>query len=174
MKMSRIMLAMLISLCGSAVFAGAQEQKPPAFVPRDWSMLMPEDPMKSLAVNVCGSCHGLEQIVRLRGDKAFWTDQVWAMVGKGADLQQAEVEGLAKYYSTVFSPDKPELAIPININAAGADMLKLLPPLASHADDIVKARDEVKGFQKPEDLLKVKGITKEDFEKVKPFISTGS
>jgi glucose dehydrogenase len=138
---------------------------------KDWTLLLPEDAAKPLAVKSCASCHGLEQTVTLRGDAGYWSDMVWTMVADGADIPRDEADQLIKYFGTHFDSSKPKLSVPVNVNTASVDILRLFSPLASHAEEIVKTRDELKGFQKPEDLLQVKGITKEDLAKVRPFLS---
>ena len=40
------------------------------------------------------------------------------------------------------------------------------------AEKIMQYRTEHNGFKKPEDIMKVKGIGKKKFEKIKPYIIT--
>jgi glucose dehydrogenase len=141
---------------------------------KDWSVFLPEDRAKPLAVKVCAGCHGLASMVGQRGDADFWSDLVWTMVSSGADISRDEADTLVKYFSTYLGPGQPMLAVPINLDTADVETLRLLSPLASNAENIVKTRHELKGFKQPEDLLKVKGIKKEDFEKVRPFISVAA
>jgi competence protein ComEA len=59
----------------------------------------------------------------------------------------------------------------ININIATKNELIDLPGVGeSIADKIINYRDEEKGFRKIEDLMKVKGIGKKKFEKIKEYI----
>lgn len=61
----------------------------------------------------------------------------------------------------------------VNINTASADELTILPGIGeSTAEKIILFREEKKGFRKPEDLMKVKGIGKKKFEKIRNLIKT--
>lgn len=153
--------------------AGSASDTPSVPVVRDWKALFPDDPSKTLVITTCSACHGLEQIVIRRGDKGFWSDIVYTMVSNGADIQDEDVPKVVKYFSTYFDDSKPVLKVPININTATADVFKLLPPIADHAEDIVKKRDDLKGFQKVDDLLQVNGLTKEQLDKVRGFLAVG-
>ncbi len=137
----------------------------------DWSIFLPEDSGKQLAVNHCFSCHDLARVVRLRGSSDFWSDLVWSMVSQGADIPREDAEALIKYFGGHLGPNQPTFTVPININTATAEVLQLLSPIANQVDKIVKARGEGKKFEAVEDLLKIDGITKDNFEKIKPFIS---
>lgn len=139
---------------------------------RDWTVFMPDEPTKALVVKDCFSCHDIERVVKLRGNHDFWTDLIWNMVSNGADISREDVERMAKYLSVHLGPNQAPLVLPININTANRGILGLLAPIASHADEIIRAREHGTQFTSIEDLLKVPGITTEDIEKIKPFIST--
>ena len=137
----------------------------------DWNVLAPDVQGKDLLLSGCSSCHNLSIIVTLRGDREFWSGQITAMAVFGADIVPNDAEPLLKYLSTQFGPDKLRLALPVDINKAGKDLLRLLPPVAAQAEAIVNAREARGRFSAPEDLLKIEGITQEQFKKVRPFIS---
>ncbi len=137
----------------------------------DWSVFLPEDGAKQLVVKNCFNCHDLSRAVKLRGDHEFWTNLIWSMVANGAEYSNEDVETMAQYLSTHLGPDQARLVVPININTAKPELLRLLSPIADRADQIVKARENGTKFETPDDLLKIDGITKEKLEKVKPFIS---
>ena len=60
----------------------------------------------------------------------------------------------------------------ININNAPKEELMLLPGVGeSMAEKIILYRQEHKGFKKNEDMMKVKGIGKKKFEKLKDYIT---
>ena len=137
----------------------------------DWSVLAPEVPGKDLMVSRCSGCHNLSTTVTSRGDREYWSGRITAMVVLGADMPAGDVEPLVNYLSTHFGPDKLRLAIPVDINTAGKEVLRLLPPIAAQAEAIVNAREARGRFTAPEDLLKIEGITQEQFKQVRPFIS---
>lgn len=61
--------------------------------------------------------------------------------------------------------------VQININTAAKEQLIMLPGVGeSTADKIIMYRDNHNGFRKIEDIMKIKGIGKKKFEKLKPFI----
>ena len=65
------------------------------------------------------------------------------------------------------------LAKGLNINTATKEQLIDLPGVGeSTADKIIIYREEKNGFKKIEDLMKVKGIGKKKFEKIKEYITT--
>jgi competence protein ComEA len=64
---------------------------------------------------------------------------------------------------------------PINLNTASVTELMQLPRVGAHAAErIVSFRKEHGGFQRPEDLMNVKGIGEKSFQKLKPYLSVGS
>lgn len=64
---------------------------------------------------------------------------------------------------------------PINLNTASVTELMQLPRVGAHAAErIVAYRKERGGFQRPEDLMGVKGFGEKSFQKLKPYLSTGA
>jgi DNA uptake protein ComE-like DNA-binding protein len=137
----------------------------------DWNVLAPDVKGKEVLVKRCYVCHNLAAVVSSRGDRDIWAGLITSMIGQGADIPADDMEPLTVYLSTQFGPDKPRLVVPVDVNSASLDVLRLLPPIAAQADAIVKARDAGR-FSSPEDLLKIEGITPEQFKKVRPFLST--
>jgi len=67
---------------------------------------------------------------------------------------------------------KPKLAGVLNINTASIEQLKLLPRVGPKmARRIVTFRKKTP-FKKPADIMKVRGIGKKTFAKMKPNITT--
>lgn len=137
----------------------------------DWSIFLPIGPGKDPAVKSCFYCHDLARVVKLRGDKDFWGDLIATMAAQGAQFTNDEIESMTNYFSTHLGPDQEPLVIPINVNTAKLEALRLLSPIAEHAQDIITAREQGKTFETIDDLLAVNGITKEQLGKVKPFVS---
>ena len=137
----------------------------------DWSIFLPNGAGKDLAIKSCFNCHDLARVVKLRGDKEFWEDLITTMAAQGAQFSNDEIETLTNYFSSQLGLDKEPLVLPINLNTAKLEALRLLSPIAEHAPDIIKAREQGKRFEDIDDLLAINGITKERLEKVRPFVS---
>jgi len=64
---------------------------------------------------------------------------------------------------------------PVNINNATVTELMQLPRVgAKTAERIVAFRKQHGGFQRPEELMNVKGIGEKSFAKLKPYLSVGN
>jgi competence ComEA-like helix-hairpin-helix protein len=62
-------------------------------------------------------------------------------------------------------------AAPIDLNAATAEELQALPTIGpAMAKTIVDFREKSGPFRRAEDLLAIKGITKERLEKIRPYV----
>lgn len=138
---------------------------------QDWTVLFPEDESRQLVIDRCYGCHDLGRLAKIRSDRDHWVDIIATMIVEGADIKHEELVSIANYLSAHFGPDKPRLVLPININKVGADIIRLLIPIAEQATSIVKARETNGEFDSLEELLKVDGISREKLEKVGPFIS---
>jgi competence protein ComEA len=63
---------------------------------------------------------------------------------------------------------------PINLNTASVTELMQLPRVGpSLAQRIVAFRKEHGGFQRPEELMNVKGVGEKSYLKLKPYLSAG-
>ncbi len=61
--------------------------------------------------------------------------------------------------------------IKINLNLSPADSLRLLPGIGpALAERIVAFRDSAGPFEKPEDIIKIKGIGDRMYERIRPYI----
>ena len=71
-----------------------------------------------------------------------------------------------------FAADEASSAGVVNINTADATQLALLPGVgAKAAQRIIDYRTEHGDFQKPTDLMQVKGFGDKSFERLSPYIS---
>lgn len=63
---------------------------------------------------------------------------------------------------------------PVDLNTATIKQLEQLPGIgASTAEAIVKFREKSGAFQRVEDLLAIRGISKTKFEKLRPYVTVG-
>jgi len=77
---------------------------------------------------------------------------------------------IAPYVDLSFRPGAAESGFPININRATVDELCRLPGIgAKTAEAIVNFRQQSR-FLRPEDLMKVKGIGRKTFERIRSLI----
>lgn len=73
---------------------------------------------------------------------------------------------------SAFAADAQNTAGVVNINTADAAQLALLPGVgAAAAKRIIDYRTEHGEFQKPTDLMQVKGIGDKSFERLSPYIT---
>jgi len=80
---------------------------------------------------------------------------------------------LALPLSAARSPQAPSR--PININTASVTELMQLPRVGQKvAERIVAFRKQHGGFQRPEELMNVKGIGEKSFAKLKPYLTLSS
>ena len=70
------------------------------------------------------------------------------------------------------SPKKTPPAHPINLNTATIAQLETLPGIGPYtAKSIVDFRNHSGPFQRVEDLLAIKGISKSKLEKLRPYVT---
>ncbi|HEU4522638.1 MAG TPA: helix-hairpin-helix domain-containing protein [Thermoanaerobaculia bacterium] len=73
---------------------------------------------------------------------------------------------------SAFAADGENKAGVVNINSADATQLALLPGVgAKAAERIIAYRKEHGEFQKPADLMQVKGFGDKTFERLSPYIT---
>lgn len=71
------------------------------------------------------------------------------------------------------APRQPQR--PVNLNTATVTELMQLPRIGQKtAERIVAFRKEHGGFQRPEELMNVKGIGEKSFSRLKPFLALAS
>lgn len=77
------------------------------------------------------------------------------------------------YLGTAFAQKTPP-AQPININTATISQLEKLPGVGPNtAKAIVDFRNHSGSFQRVEDLLAIKGISKSKLDKLRPYVTVG-
>ena len=65
---------------------------------------LPDGPGKAQVMNVCGSCHAVEQAVSMRGSAKDWKDIVDLMVDRGASASDADLKTIVAYLAANFGP----------------------------------------------------------------------
>jgi len=106
-------------------------------------------------------------------------------------MQLVDMRGNAKFGSSVFllvvsaaivlftypastSAQKTLPSQPINLNTATIAQLEALPGIGPNtAKSIVDFRNHSGPFQRVEDLLAIKGISKSKLEKLRPYVTVG-
>ena len=81
---------------------------------------------------------------------------------------------LALAFHLSAAPDRAPRAPqrPVNLNTATVTELMQLPRVGQRtAERIIAFRKQHGGFQRPEELMNVKGIGEKSFAKLKPFLS---
>lgn len=69
---------------------------------------LPDGPGRDVTVKVCTTCHGLENVVRVRMTKQRWGTVVDDMVSRGATASDDEIEQIINYLAANFSKPKQE------------------------------------------------------------------
>jgi competence ComEA-like helix-hairpin-helix protein len=106
----------------------------------------------------------------MNGKKIFMVLSVCFLVGGFALSRMAA--GQAK--TPAKPPAKAETLAKIDLNKATAEQIGKCPGVTpALAKAIVEYREKSGPFKSPEDLLKVKGITKEILNKIKPKMDKG-
>jgi cytochrome c5 len=83
--------------CGLATIAFAAVQDPP----------LPDGPGKQILQSACGSCHGLDGVVRLKLDKEGWEGVIASMVSNGATVDGKDMPVLLDYLVKNFGKTPP-------------------------------------------------------------------
>jgi comEA protein len=97
-------------------------------------------------------------------------NNIFGSESKPYDFTQSDLEFKQKS-SNEPSPESLQEITSININTATIEELSLLDGIGeSLAGEIISFREQSGGFKKPEDIMKVKGIGKGKFEKIKSKI----
>jgi glucose dehydrogenase len=63
---------------------------------------LPEAPGKALVLRVCTKCHGVSVFTKLRMSRVGWSNEVAAMIEKGAAATDQEVSGIVEYLAANF------------------------------------------------------------------------
>lgn len=74
-----------------------------ARAPPDLSLL-PAGPGRELVGAKCATCHAIAIVVGQRRDRAAWEQSIDQMIGRGAEVNDAEYEAIAAYLGTHFAP----------------------------------------------------------------------
>src|SRR6516165_12304232 len=121
---------------------------------------LPAGKGKDTVEKVCTTCHGLEAIVTLQGNKDIWQSVVDDMKGRGADGSNEDFKAIVDYLGKYFGPN-------VNVNTAAAkELADNLDLTASEAAAIVKYRTDNGNFKAFADLKKVPGL---DASKLEPI-----
>ena len=82
--------------------APARTVSPPPPSDISSAQALPEAPGKSLVLRVCTKCHGVSVFTKLRMGRVGWSNEVAAMIEKGAVATDQEVNGIVEYLAANF------------------------------------------------------------------------
>jgi competence protein ComEA len=117
---------------------------------------LPEGPGKDVMVRSCGTCHEAKRAASTRLTRAGWAAVIDSMIGRGAQIRDAEVPVVLEYLSTHFLG---EAAQPININTAPqVDFEAAVGLLRREAAAVIAYRNRHGRFASVDDLKKVPGV----------------
>src|SRR5437763_12313658 len=90
-----VLASLLTAACGLTLANAAQEPPvPPTPPPADTAQV---DPAVALIQSRCVMCHGADFVLQARKPKAAWRDLINEMVGKGAQVSDAEADQIQAY-----------------------------------------------------------------------------
>lgn len=95
--MTKLLIALPILAAAAISMAAAQEAKP------DLSLL-PEGPGRELVGAKCGTCHNIAIVAGQRRNRIAWEQSMEQMIGRGAEISDAEFEVIAAYLGKNFAP----------------------------------------------------------------------
>ncbi len=116
---------------------------------------------RTLLVRVCGGCHKVELVTSRRATKEQWRQTIQAMIDKGADGTDEQLNAVLDYLAKNYGPAKGPTGRPgkLNVNKASAEELaSFLEIPASEAAAIVKYREKKGSLKDWRDLQHVAGL----------------
>lgn len=123
-------------VCGTLAMAG------PAY---------PDRPGKKTVEKVCGGCHGLRLMEKMRKTKAAWRTSVDDMVTKGMKAEDDEIDIVVDYFAKYLSR--------LNVNqAAAAELVDILDLTPQESEAIVKYRTANGRIKNFDELEQVPGV----------------
>jgi competence protein ComEA len=124
-------------------------------VPMPQGTTWPDGPGKQQFLQICGTCHGPENVLGQTMDTAGWTDVINQMISNGAQGSDADFSAILTYLVTNFGPTPAHVAI----NKATAGNLQAWLNLpADQAQAIVDYRTKNGDFKSLDDVKKVPGV----------------
>ena len=108
----------------------------------------PEKPGKKTVEKVCGGCHGLRLMEKMRKTRGGWKTTVDDMVSKGMKAEEDEIDVVVEYFAKYLTR--------LNVNqAAAAEMVDVLDLSVQEAEAIVayrKVQGRIKNFDELETI----------------------
>lgn len=117
---------------------------------------MPDGPGKAEVQKFCAQCHGLDQSLSLKQDRAGWQRTIEKMAAAGMKATSDELALLTEYLVRNYPADDVPL---LNVNKAAAiDFESALSLKRSQAAAIIAYREKNGPFKSLADLKKVPGL----------------
>ena len=111
----------------------------------------PDRPGKKTVEKVCGGCHGLRLMEKMRKSRAGWRTAVDDMVTKGMKAEDEEIETVVEYFARYLTR--------LNVNqATAADIVDVLDLSPQQAEAIVAYRKENGRIKSFDELEKIPGL----------------
>jgi competence ComEA-like helix-hairpin-helix protein len=118
---------------------------------------------RTLLVKLCGGCHKVELVTSRRATKEQWQRTIQAMIDKGADGTDEQLNAVLDYLAKNYGPAKSAAGTgppgKLNVNKASAEELaSFLEIPASEAAAIVKYREKQGSLKDWRELQHVAGL----------------
>lgn len=153
----------LISQTAPSSEAPPSQATPPAATapaPADQSAAQSADPWpntpgKQTFLQLCSSCHAVDNVIGHNQDVSGWTDTLNQMIQNGAQGSDEDYSAILQYLVTNFGP----MPAKVNVNKATAmNFRSWLGMPEKEADAIVAYRTQHGDYKSLDDLKKVPGV----------------
>ena len=66
----------------------------------------PDAPLKTLFEHACSQCHATDKVIRSHNTRERWDEIVNEMIGRGAEISDADADKIVDYLARHYGKDK--------------------------------------------------------------------
>jgi competence protein ComEA len=125
---------------------------------------LPEGKGKETVQRICTACHDIAAVTGSRRTKAGWEQNVDAMIARGAEGSDADMNAVVEYLTAFFGK--------INVNTASAtELASFLGLSETEAQAIIGYREQNGKYKDFDQLVKSPGVPVEKLREKRPLIA---